>query len=67
MPLVKKCYHCKVIENLTDTKKMALEREYKNLQHYLQTNKKEDLGIYSANKQQVDRFYKTIKKGNSKL
>ena len=44
MPLVKKCYHCKVID-LTNTKQMALEQEYDN---YLQT--KEDLGLYSANK-----------------
>lgn len=42
---------------------MALEQEYNNLQHYLQTNRKEDLGLYSANKQQADRFYKVIKKG----
>jgi putative transposase len=63
MPLVKKCYHCKIIENLTNTKLVALQQEYDNLQHYLQTNKKEDLGLYSANKQQADRFYKVIKKG----
>jgi putative transposase len=63
MPLAKKCYHCKVIQDLTNTKLMALEQEYNNLQHYLQTNKKEDLGLYSANKQQADRFYKVIKKG----
>lgn len=60
MPLVKKCYHCKVIKDLTSTKLMALEQEYNNLQRYLQT--KEDIGLYSANKQQADRFYKTIKK-----
>lgn len=40
---------------------MALTQEYDNLQHYLQT--KQDLGLYSANKQQADRFYKVIKKG----
>ena len=40
---------------------MALQQEYDNLQHYLQT--KEDLGLYSANKQQANRFYKVIKKG----
>ena len=56
MPTVKKCYHCKVIQNLTDTKLMALQQEYDKLQHYLQT--KQDLGLYSANKQQADRFYK---------
>jgi transposase len=40
---------------------VALQQEYDNLQHYLQT--KEDLGLYSANKQQADRFYKVIMKG----
>jgi hypothetical protein len=34
----KKCYHCKVIEDLTNTKLVALQQEYDNLQHYLQTN-----------------------------
>jgi putative transposase len=29
----------------------------------LQTNRKEDLGLYSANKQQADRFYKIVKNG----
>ena len=58
--LVKKCYHCKVIEDLTNTKLAALEQEYGNLQHYLQT--REDRGLYSANKQQADRFYKNINK-----
>jgi len=57
----KKCYHCKVIEDLTNTKLVTLQQEYDNLQHYLQT--KEDLGLYSANKQQANRFYKVIKKG----
>jgi putative transposase len=60
MPLVKKCYHCKVIEDLTTTKLAALEQEYGNLQHYLQT--RENRGLYSANKQQADRFYKNINK-----
>ena len=59
MPQVKKCYHCRVID-LTNIKQVALEQEYDNLQHYLQT--KEDLGRYSDNKQQADRFYKMIKK-----
>lgn len=58
---VKKCYHCKVIQNLTDTKLRALQQEYDRLQHYLQT--KQDLGLYSANKQQADRFYKVVKTG----
>ena len=59
MPLVKKAYHCKVIR-LTNTKQVALQQEYDNLQHHLQT--REDLGLYSANKQQADRYYKIIKK-----
>ena len=59
MPLVKKAYHCKVID-LTNIKQVVLEQEYDNLQHHLQT--KEDRGLYSANKQQADRFYKVIKK-----
>ena len=58
MSLVKKTYHCKVIQ-LTNTKQVALQQEYNNLQHYLQT--KEDRGLYSANKQQADRYYKIIK------
>jgi putative transposase len=60
MSLVKKCYHCRVITNLTNTKLVALEQEFNNLQHYLHT--REDLGLHSANKQQADRFYKVIKK-----
>jgi hypothetical protein len=63
VPTVKKCYHCKVIQNLTDTKLMALQQEYDKLQHYLQT--KQDLGLYSANKQQADRFYKVVKTGKN--
>jgi hypothetical protein len=39
---------------------VTLQQEYDNLQHYLQT--REDQGLYSANKQQVDRYYKIIKK-----
>ena len=61
--MVKKCYHCKIV-GLTNVKNghlMALSQEYDNLQHYLQT--REDRGLYSANKQQADRFYKRIKKG----
>ena len=59
MSLVKKTYHCKVIR-LTNTKQVALQQEYDNLQHYLQT--REDRGLYSANKQQANRYYKIIKK-----
>jgi putative transposase len=39
---------------------VALRQEYDNLQHYFQT--REDRGLYSANRQQADRFYKVIKK-----
>jgi putative transposase len=39
---------------------VTLQQEYDNLQHYLQT--REDRGLYSANKQQADRYYKIIKK-----
>jgi hypothetical protein len=59
MPLVKKTYHCKVVR-LTNTKQAALQQEHDNLQHYLQT--REDRGLYSANRQQADRFYKVIKR-----
>jgi IS605 OrfB family transposase len=44
---------------------MALQQEYDNLQHYLQT--KQDLGLYSANIQQADRFYKVVKTGKYPL
>ena len=54
---VKKVIKCKVV-GLTKSKRTALQREYNNLQIYLQTF--EDLGVYSANKQQADRFYKKI-------
>ena len=39
---------------LTNTKQEALQQEYDNLQHYLQT--REDRGLHSANKQQADRL-----------
>jgi len=44
---------------LTKRKQQFLNMEYDNLQHFLQT--KEDRGLYSANKQQAQRFYKTVK------
>jgi hypothetical protein len=59
MSLLKKTHRCKVIP-LINTKQVALLQEYDNLQHYLQT--REGRGIYSANKQQADRFYKIIEK-----
>ncbi|KXA96394.1 hypothetical protein AKJ38_03375, partial [candidate division MSBL1 archaeon SCGC-AAA259I14] len=57
---VQKTIKCK-IANLTVKKKKALEREYKNLQEYLHEN--EDVELYSANKQQADRYYEEIKAG----
>jgi putative transposase len=47
------------VTSLTKRKQQFLNTEYDNLQHFLQT--KEDLGLYSANKQQAKRFYKTVK------
>jgi len=46
---------------LTKRKQQFLNAEYDNLQRFLQT--KEDLGLYSANKQQAQRFYKVVKAG----
>jgi len=46
---------------LTKRKLQFLNDEYDNLQRFLQT--KEDLGLYSANKQQAQRFYKVVKAG----
>ena len=46
IPTVKKCYHCKVIQNLTGTKLMTLQREYDKLQHYLQI--REDKGLFQC-------------------
>ena len=49
------------ITSLTKRKQQFLDLEYERLQHFLQT--KEDLGLYSANKQQAQRFYKVVKEG----
>ena len=57
---VAKTIRCKVWK-ATKTKRAILEEEYNNLQLYLQTGI--DDGLYSANKQQADRYYKKIKKG----
>ena len=46
---------------LTKHKQNLLDQEFDNFQHFLQTG--EDLGVYSAHKQQAGRFYKKIKKG----
>ena len=55
-----KTIRCKVW-NATKLKQSILEDEYNNLQLYLQTGI--DDGLYSANKQQADRFFKKVKKG----
>jgi len=46
---------------LTKRKQQFLDLEYERLQHFLQT--KEDRGLYSANKQQAQRFCKVVKPG----
>jgi putative transposase len=55
---VQKTIKCK-IDDLTEGKRKALEQEFDNLQKYLQ--KDMDVKLYSANKQQADRFYEEIK------
>ncbi|RZN61905.1 hypothetical protein [Methanonatronarchaeum sp. AMET6-2] len=45
--------------NITKTKKDILNQEYDNLQKYLQGE--EDVKLYSANKQQAERYYNKIK------
>ena len=57
---VAKTIRCKIWE-ATRAKRTILEEEYSNLQLYLQAGI--DNGLYSANKQQADRFYKKIKRG----
>ena len=57
---VKKTIKCGVVY-LTKQKEELLNQEYNNFQHFLQTG--EDLGVYSAHKQQAKRFYKVIKEG----
>ncbi|MFQ5818970.1 MAG: RNA-guided endonuclease InsQ/TnpB family protein [Candidatus Heimdallarchaeota archaeon] len=56
--IVRKTIRCGIV-HLTKMKRKILNQEYENLQHFLQTGT--DLGVYSANKQQAKRFYKTIK------
>jgi len=61
---VKKTIKCKIIQ-LTQIKQKILEIEYNNLQESLELKEvlwwKHDLGkgLYSANKQQAERFYKS--------
>ncbi|MFU1780223.1 RNA-guided endonuclease InsQ/TnpB family protein [Haloarcula japonica] len=47
------------VVQLTNQKRRELNTEYQNLQKYLQGD--EDAEVYSANKQQAERFYDTIK------
>jgi len=56
---VAKTIRCKIWK-ATRAKRTILEEEFENLQLYLQTGI--DDGLYSANKQQADRFFKKIKK-----
>jgi putative transposase len=56
--VAKKVIKAKIVA-LTQNKRILLETEYNNLQHFLQTD--EDLGVYSANKQQAKRYYKKTK------
>lgn len=56
--MVRKTIKAKIV-SLTNHKRELIETEYNNLQHFLQTG--EDVGLYSANKQQALRFYKKIK------
>jgi hypothetical protein len=46
------------VTSLAKRKQQFLDIEYDNLQHFLQT--KEGRGLYSANKQQAQRFYKVV-------
>lgn len=53
------------IIKLTKRKKEILEREYNNLQKFLRGNK--SVLLYSANKQQAERYYKKLKLKNYPL
>lgn len=55
---VEKTVQAGVVE-LTNQKRKELETEYQNLQKHLQGE--DDVEVYSANKQQAERFYDTIK------
>lgn len=50
------------VVNPTKVKKQLLDQEYENLQDYL--HNREHGNVYSANKQQADRYYDEIKEGN---
>lgn len=49
------------VVNLTDIKREQLTTEYENLQRYLHNG--DDVELYSANRQQADRYYDTINEG----
>ena len=56
----RKTIRCGIV-HLTKQKEELLNQEYDNFQYFLQTG--ENLGVYSAHKQQAKRFYKTVKEG----
>lgn len=63
--LCKKVVKCKII-GLTKRKRELIRKEYQNLNDFLQLNEldlplADNIPLYSANKQQALRFYKTIK------
>ncbi len=60
MKKVKKTVQGGVV-NLTDVKEDLLDREFENFQKFLRGN--EDVELYSANKQQAERYYEKIKSG----
>jgi len=49
------------VVNLTNVKEGLLDREFENLQKFLRGD--EDVELYSANKQQAERYYEKIKDG----
>jgi len=62
--MVKAVHRCGIV-GLTGIKKDALDTEYSNLQTYLKTGN--NLGLYSANKQQADRYYRKKRKNEYPL
>lgn len=64
--MAKKTIKCKIV-NLTNIKEKQLEKEYNNLQEFIQLEKEdldwiaEKIQLYSANRQQTLRFYKKVK------
>jgi len=49
------------VVNLTGVKEGLLDREFENLQRFLQGD--EDVELYSANRQQAERYYEEVKDG----